>query len=160
MQMCNCTINYYDLVKILIAVITILLSYIQLRLYKRKENDKLLSQLNERYLENKDMQAVVKYLRDIDPTDEEPSAYQVELLLRFFEELYVYMRHDGLEPDDVITFFNFYFDRLYHTERGQKLLAKINHEDGNLDYLNGYKDKIGFTNRNIQQYEKQKHTND
>lgn len=143
--MCNLTPeNYFDIGKLLLAVITVVLSYIELQHYKRKESNKLLSQLNKRYLMNDDMQAVVKYLRDIDPTDEEPSAYQVELFLRFFEELNVYLRHGNLKPDDVITFFNFYLDRLYHTERGQKLLEKINHEDEKLDYLNGYKGKIGF----------------
>ena len=145
MQTCNLTPeNYFDIGKLLLAVITVVLSYIELQHYKRKESNKLLSQLNKRYLMNDDMQAVVKYLRDIDPTNEEPSAYQVELFLRFFEELNVYLRHGNLKPNDVITFFNFYFDRLYHTERGKKLLDKINHEDEKLDYLNGYKDKIGF----------------
>ena len=145
MQTCNLTPeNYFDIGKLLLAVITVVLSYIELQHYKRKESNKLLSQLNKRYLTNNDMQAVVKYLRDIDPTNEEPSAYQVELFLRFFEELNVYLRHGNLKPNDVITFFNFYFDRLYHTERGKKLLDKINHEDEKLDYLNGYKDKIGF----------------
>lgn len=136
-----------DIINLLILIVALgafILSIRELWSYKQKENNKLLSQLNNRYLENKDMQAVVKYLRDIDPTNEEPSAYQVELFLRFFEELNVYLRHGNLKPDDVITFFNFYFDRLYHTERGKNLLKKINHEDEKLDYLNGYKDKIGF----------------
>ena len=144
MQICDCTLNYYDLGKLLVAVIAIVLSYVQLQLYKRKENDKLLSQLNDRYIGNTDMQAVVKYLRDIDPEGDEPSAYQVELFLRFFEELYVYLRHDGLNPEDAKEFFNYYLDRLYHTERGQKLLDKIGHQDEELDYLNGYRNKIGF----------------
>ena len=138
------TTDIINLLILIVALAAFILSIRELWSYKQKENNKLLSQLNNRYLENKDMQAVVKYLRDIDPTNEEPSAYQVELFLRFFEELNVYLRHGNLKPDDVITFFNFYFDRLYHTERGKNLLKKINHEDEKLDYLNGYKDKIGF----------------
>ena len=136
--------NYFDIGKIVLALVTVVLSYIELQHYKRKESNKLLSQLNSRYLTNNDMQTVVRYLREIDPTNEEPSAYQVELFLRFFEELNVYLRHGNLKPDDVKTFFNFYLDRLYHTERGQKLLDNIEHQDKTLDYLNGYKDKIGF----------------
>ena len=138
------TTEIINLLILIVALSAFILSIIELRSYKQKESNKLLSQLNKRYLTNNDMQAVVKYLRDIDPTDEEPSAYQVELFLRFFEELNVYLRHGNLKPNDVITFFNYYFDRLYHTERGKNLLKKINHEDEKLDYLNGYKDIIGF----------------
>ena len=145
MQICNLTSdNYYEIGKLLLAVIAVLLSYRELQLHKRKERNGLMSQLNERYLNNHDIQSVIKYLREIDPTDEEPSAYQVELFLRFFEELDVHLRHGNLNPDDVKTFFNFYFDKLYHTERGKGLLSKINHEDESLVYLNGYKEKVEF----------------
>lgn len=56
--------------------------------------------------------------------DDELSAYQVELFLRFFEELDVHLRHGNLNPDDVKTFFKFYFDRLYHMEHGLKLFEE------------------------------------
>ena len=133
-----------DLLILIVAFSAFILSLIELHSYKQKETNKLLSQLNQRYLTSDDMQIVVRYLRENTPDDKEPSAYQVELFLRFFEELNVYLRHGNLAPDDVKTFFNFYFDRLYHSERGKYLLDKIKHEDKNLDYLNGYKDTIGF----------------
>lgn len=133
-----------DLLILIVALAAFVLSLYELHSYKQKETNKLLSQLNQRYLANNDLQTVVKYLREINPDATEPSEYQVELFLRFFEELNVYLRHGNLAPDDVKTFFNFYFDRLYHSERGKYLLDKIKHEDKNLDYLNGYKDTIGF----------------
>jgi hypothetical protein len=133
-----------DLLILLVALAAFILSLFELHSYKQKETNKLLSQLNKRYLESDDLQTVVKYLRETNPDDTEPSEYQVELFLRFFEELNVYLRHGNLNPDDVKTFFNFYFDRLYHSERGKELLGKINNEDKSLDYLNGYKDKIRF----------------
>lgn len=138
------TKDIIDLLILIVALAAFILSLFELHSYKLKETNKLLSQLNKRYLESNDLQTVVKYLREIDPDDTEPSAYQVELFLRFFEELNVYLRHGNLKPDDVKTFFNFYFDRLYHSERGQKLLKKIYHEDRTLKYLDGYKEKIGF----------------
>lgn len=133
-----------DFCILLVAVIAALISYREYQSHKTKEYSELLSQLNERYLGNDSMQAVVRYLRVVDPEGDEPSAYQVELFLRFFEELYVYMRHDGLKPDDVRKFFNYYLERLYFSERGKKLLEKIKHEDEKLEYLNGYKKIIGF----------------
>lgn len=138
------TTDIIDLLILIVAFSAFVLSLIELRSYKQKESNKLLSQLNKRYLNSKDMQMVVKYLREIDPDDTEPSAYQVELFLRFFEELNVYLRHDNLKTDDVETFFNFYLDRLYHSERGRKLLEKIDHQDKDLEYLNDYKNKIEF----------------
>lgn len=136
--------NIIDLLFLIVALAAFILSLYELHSYKQKETNKLLSQLNQRYLANNDLQTVVKYLRVIDPDVTEPSAYQVELFLRFFEELNVYLRHGNLDPDDVKVFFNFYFDRLYHSERGQSLLKKIYYEDRTLKYLDGYKEKIGF----------------
>ena len=141
------TTDIINLLLLIVALAAFILSIKELRSYKQKENNKLLSQLNERYLKNTDMQAVVKYLRDFEPEGDEPSAYQVELFLRFFEELYVYLRYDGLNTEDVIEFFNYYFDKLYHSERGKKLIEKIHHHDEGLIYLNGYKAIIKFNDK-------------
>lgn len=136
--------NIIDLLILIVALSAFILSIVELRNYKQKESNNLMSQLNERYLTNNDMQTVVRYLREIEPDNKAPSAYQVEVFLRFFEELNVYLRHDNLNPKDVEKFFNFYLDRLYHSERGKILLDKIEHQDKTLDYLNGYKDAIEF----------------
>ena len=80
----------------LMAIVAAIFSWIELQSHKEKENNKLLSQLNRRYIGNEDIQAVVKYLRDFEADDAKPTSYQVELFLRFFEELGVYMRKDNL----------------------------------------------------------------
>ena len=85
-----------DLLILIVALAAFVLSLYELHSYKQKETNKLLSQLNQRYLANNDLQTVVKYLREINPDDTEPSEYQVELFLRFFEELNVYLRHGNL----------------------------------------------------------------
>ena len=129
-----------DLIDLLILIVTglaFILSIIELRSYKQKENNKLLSQLNQRYLANDNMQAVVKYLREIKPTIEKPSPYQIELFLRFFEELGVYLRHNDQLLLDFYIFFNYYFKQLYESEKGKELLNDINHEDEKLEYLRG-----------------------
>ena len=112
--------------------------------HKTQKNDKLLSQLNRRYIGNNDIQTVVKYLRKIDASDEVPNAYQTELFLRFFEELGVYLRNDSLPVEDVKNFFNFYLKQMYATERGKSLLKHINNEELRWNYLNDYKKKVGF----------------
>ena len=86
----------------------------------------------------------MRYLRKFDAADEKPTSYQVELFLRFFEELDVYMRKDNLPKADVINFFNYYFERLYTTERGEELRKQIKNEDERLPYLKAYKEKLGL----------------
>ena len=127
------------------AIVAGVVSYYEYNSHKQKENNKLLSQLNRRYLNDKDIQAVVRYLREIDPSDDEPKTYQTELFLRFFEELGVYMRDDNLPKEDVVNFFGFYLEQLYKTERGKRLLEPLNGEEKHWPYLNDYKDKAGFT---------------
>lgn len=131
------------------AIVAAVVSYFGYVSHKKKERNKLLSQLNQRYINNADMQAVVKYLRKIDPENEEPSTYQTELFLRFFEELGVYLRNDNRLQKDVKNFFEYYFERLYSTERGKKLLARINNEENRWAFLNEYKKRVGFNNDDV-----------
>lgn len=130
----------------IMAIIAGFVSWFEYRSHKQKENNKLLSQLNKRYINNKDIQIVVKYLRKIDPDDTKPTPYQTELFLRFFEELGVYLRYNNLQIDDVINFFGYYLERLYETDRGKELLAQLNNEENNWNYLNEYKTRVGFHN--------------
>lgn len=139
--------SIFDLGILLVAVLAFALSIIELRSYKQKENNKLLSQLNTRYLNNQDLQAVVRYLREIDPSKEKPSPYQTELFLRFFEELGVYLRHNDQLLLDFYIFFNHYFIRLYESQRGKGLLQEINNEDEQLVYLDGYKRNMAKADR-------------
>ncbi len=83
----------------------------------------------------------------IDPDDVKPRPYQTELFLRFFEELGVYLRNDNLPKDDVINFFGFYLEQIYKTERGKQLLAEIDNEEREWNYLKDYKEKVGFPYR-------------
>ena len=133
---------------LIIAVVAMVISIIQLRSHNNKENNKLLSQLNKRYVEDKNVQKVVRYLRENEPSDEEPDAYQVELFLRFFEELGIYLKTKSIRKEDVEEFFGFYFERYEDAdnERGKILKAKINHEDADADlpYLGVYRKEMNI----------------
>lgn len=128
----------------LMAIIASIVSWFEYKSYKQKENNKLLSQLNKRYINNNDIQTVVRYLREIDPDDKVPQPNQTELFLRFFEELGVYLRNNNKLKDDVDNFFGFYLKRMYNTDRGKDLLAAINNEELKWDYLNEYKKIVEF----------------
>lgn len=134
-----------DCVLAIMAIIAGLVSWFEYRSHKQKENNKLLSQLNKRYIENQDIQTVVKYLRKIDADKETtPSPYQTELFLRFFEELGVYLRNNSLPQDDVVNFFGYYLERMYETNEGKDLLEKIENEEKTWKYLKEYKARVNF----------------
>ena len=129
------------------AIVAGIISWKEYKSRKQKENNKLLSQLNRRYINNEDIQTVIRFLWVIDPDDVKPRPYQTELFLRFFEELGVYLRNDNLPKDDVINFFGFYLEQIYKTERGKQLLAEIDNEEREWNYLKDYKEKVGFPYR-------------
>lgn len=114
--------------------------------HSTKEDNKLFSQLNRRYEKNHNIQKVVRYLRDIDASDKEPSLYQLELFLRFFEELGLYMENDSIDTNRVKGFFGYYLRQLYKTDRGRALLLKLGlKEERKLKLLQEVKLKLGIT---------------
>lgn len=128
-----------------VAVIAIVISIIQLRSHNNKENNKLLSRLNKRNIGNKDVQVVVKYLRKKDPSNDKPDAYQVELFLRFFEELGLYLNTKSIKKKDVKEFFDYYFEQPDKGSKGSILKDKIEHEDKDWPYLNMYRKIMGYS---------------
>ena len=89
---------------------------------------------------------VVKYLRKKDPSNDKPNAYQVELFLRFFEELGLYLNTKSIKKKDVKEFFGFYFNQYETTERGKLLKVKIDNEntDNDLPYLRIYRKEMNI----------------
>ena len=136
--------NITDCVLAIMAIIAGVVSWFEYRSHKQKENNKLLSQLNKRYINNTGIQIVVKYLCKIDADDIKPKPYQTELFLRFFEELGVYLRNNNLPKEDVVNFFGYYLERMYESDRGKELLAQIENEERSLKYLNEYKARVNF----------------
>lgn len=114
--MCN-NLNLSDFIAagtaIATIVVTIIVSWYEYHLHKDRERSKVFSKLNKRYLENKDVQAVVKYLSQTGPVQEAPDDYQIELFLRFFEELCVYLKSKSFEPQPVEQLFGYYISMRY-----------------------------------------------
>ncbi len=132
-----------------VTTVTVVISIIEIHVHKRKEDRKLFSQINERYINNKDVQTVVKYLREIDPDDTIPSSYQIELFLRFFEEIGLYLKTNSIKAKDVYCFFDHYFDQFENTPKGKELAVKIKQNHKSWKYLNVYRDKMKRYKRKI-----------
>lgn len=125
-----------------VAVVALWQAWKAYSAHNTTEYHKLFSQLNKRYERNGDMQAVVKFLRDKDPSDEQPSMYKLEVFLRFFEELGLYMKTDSMKAKDVDKFFGFYLRQLYTSSRGKALLEQLGEEEKDLDLLQLVKSEL------------------
>ena len=129
---------------LLVACVAFGLAYKEYHSQKQTDYHKLFSQLNRRYEKNESMQAVVKYLRDKEPEGEQISLYQLEVFLRFFEELGLYMETNSLETDDVDKFFGYYLRQLYTTAKGKELLQRLGAEEKDLTLLQVIKKKLNI----------------
>lgn len=131
-----------SLVMALIAFIALIIAYGEYKVHKKINEHQLFSQLNIRYQGNEDIQCVIKYLRAIEPSDIKPTVYQLEIFLRFFEELGMYMETDSIDAKTVNNFFGHYLKELYTSERGIELLSQLKDELKELGYLNTLRQKI------------------
>lgn len=134
----------FEFVTVIIAILTIWQAWKAYYSHKLTEYHKLFSQLNERYENNGDMQDVVKYLREKEPSNKQPSLYQLEVFLRFFEELGLYMKTDSIKADDVNRFFGFYLRQLYTSPRGKTLIKQLGEEENDLELLQLVKTKLNI----------------
>ena len=147
-------INSAEVIKILIAFLALVISGItvyvtwkQFCLYRERERSKVFSQLNERYLANKDVQLVVKYLSKTGPTTEVPTDYQTELFLRFFEEVGVYLQSRSIKPKPVEQLFGYYLKEIFTSAKGKELLKACKYKDSDWEYLVDFKNSMSKVNK-------------
>lgn len=142
----TCCINYADYITAATAVFAVIFSWCQYSLYKKRERSKIFSLLNERYLANKDVQLVVKYLSKTGPTTEVPTDYQTELFLRFFEEVGVYLQSRSIKPKPVEQLFGYYLKEIFTSDKGKDLLKACDYKDSEWNYLVDFKNIMSKVN--------------
>ncbi len=142
----TCCIIYADYITAATAVAAVILSFYQYNLYKKRERSKVFSQLNERYLANKDVQLVIKYLSKTGPTTEVPTDYQTELFLRFFEEVGVYLKSGSIKPKPVEQLFGYYLKEIFTSDKGKDLLKACDYKDSEWNYLVDFKNIMSKVN--------------
>ena len=133
-----------EFVTVIVALFTLWNAWKKYSAHNITEYHKLFSQLNKRYESSEDMQDVVRYLRNKEPSDKRPSLYQLEVFLRFFEELGLYMRTESVEAEDVDRFFGFYLRQLYSSSRGKQLLIQLDDEEKELELLQFVKAQLNI----------------
>ena len=130
---CSCSIKLFypklelgSCAEILTAIIALFASIITYNEYMSTKDTKqaqVLSEYNKRYSEDPNIVKVVKYLNYIhengtinNPHREKPSNYEVEMFMRFFEELELQIQKKRLSEKDVCNLFTYYAHFLSLTE--------------------------------------------
>lgn len=107
--------NLAEILTALIAFIASIITYHEYKSAKDTKQAQVLSEYNKRYSEDPNIVKVVKYLNYIhedgtinNPHREKPSNYEVEMFMRFFEELELQIEKGRLSERDVCNLFTYY----------------------------------------------------
>ena len=113
--------NYADLLTAIIAIFALIITLSEYLSAKDAKQAQVFSEYNKRYSEDANIIKVVKYLNFHDkggkinnPVPVKPSNYEVEMFMRFFEELELQIQYNRLCEKDVIDLFIYYADLLYN----------------------------------------------
>ncbi len=107
--------NYSEFSTALIALFAFIITLLEYLSLKDAKQAQVLSEYNKRYSEDPNIIKVAKYLNSIDeggdinnPIRSVPSNYEVEMFMRFFEEMELQIRNGRLDEEDVNNLFVYY----------------------------------------------------
>ena len=109
-----------EVVTAIIATLSAFVAYNEYLSHNDSKQAQVLSEYNKRYSEDNNIIKVVKYLNYIDeggiinnPCREKPSNYEVEMFMRFYEELELQIKYKRIDLNDVCNLFCYYANMIY-----------------------------------------------
>lgn len=129
--------DFNEFITTIIAIFAFIITYYEYHMAKDAKQAQVFSEYNKRYSEDSNIVKVVKYLNYFDndgevnnPVPEKPSNYEVEMFMRFFEELDLQIVKNRLNKKDVYDLFLYYANKLkegnYYSEFGVTDIEGIN----------------------------------
>ena len=107
--------SFAEVTTAIVAILAFIISISEYYIGKDSKQAQVLSEYNKRYSEDPNIVKVVKYLNYIhengtinNPHREVPSNYEVEMFMRFFEELELQIEKGRLSRKDVCNLFTYY----------------------------------------------------
>lgn len=121
----------------LIALGALIFSYIQIKSYKKQGRIELLTDYNKRFSENDDLKVVGKYLEKECGLKHhyevpEPDDHQVEMFMRFFEEIELLISERAMDEDIVYYMFSYY---ALEFEKRRNKWKRVDYESGDWKYF-------------------------
>ena len=141
-----CVIEWGGLAEIItciIAFLAFILSYKEYRGHKKRERINILTQLSVRYTTDSNICSVVKYLEQMeDKLDDSniPDIHQIEMFMRFFEEVDCLIRAGALKENIVYYMFGHYV--LLFAENIDKLPKELGYNKGFWVLFRNFVDKM------------------
>lgn len=137
-----CLGNYSELLMAIVALFAFVISYLEYNSIKISKKIQVFSEYNKRYSEDPNIVKVVKYLNYIDndgtinnPHRIKPSNYEVEMFMRFFEELYIQIKNDCLVEETVLNLFCYYAYKIHINEDLRNMLGVKDYDDNWDDFV-------------------------
>ena len=124
-----------------LASVTLYALIIELKRFKDSRRTKVFSELNNHYINDyKNIQPVIEYIRNNSDDSINVSGQQVELFLRFFEELDVYLKEGVLDDETTHDMFAYYCLALF--ENKPELLKDIEYKKEEWPLLEDFKKRM------------------
>lgn len=133
------SLEFGAIITALAAIIVAVFEYHQL---KEKRKSELYSEFNRRYLsDEKNIQPVIRYISHLYKDAPKPKGYQIELFLRFFEELDVYLKKKVLDEETTCHLFAYYCMEIFKPE-WSFLLEEIDYHNDEWPLLNDFIERM------------------
>lgn len=122
-------IDFIGVLGFLVAIISSAISYRQFKLHRKQMKAELLSKYSARYCIDPDIKSVVKFLEQqeglvLHKQADKPDDHEVEMFMRFFEELELLIRAKSID-ENVASYMFFYYLQTF---------SKIKDNWKNIDY--------------------------
>ena len=122
--------NYSEFATAVIAICAFIITCLEYFSHKDSNKAKVFSEYNQRYSTDPNIVNVVKYLNSYNPAEAQnqpqhalPSNYEVEMFMRFIEELDLQIEYNRLKEEDVFDLFIYYAKVIGGDERLRNLLG-------------------------------------
>ena len=128
--------SYAEVVTAIVALVAFIITIFEYNMSKDAKQAQVLSEYNKRYSEDPNIVKVAKYLNYIDedgvinnPIPEKPSNYEVEMFMRYFEELELQIRYHRIEEKAVYKLFVYYANKLNDSKELRDFLGVTDYDE-------------------------------
>lgn len=105
-----------------------------------EKRNRVFARMNKVFVKDENIQAVIRFMNNGER--KEPSINELELFLRFFEELDVYVKAGDIDKKVVYLLFYYYCNQLIHAPEYQYLREKMDFNLENWKYLKDIDDRM------------------
>ena len=142
-----------EIITCIVAIIAFLFSIIEYRSHKKRERINILTQFSVRYTSDPNICSVVKYLEQLEDETNNPNIpdiHQIEMYMRFFEEMSCLIKAKSLKENIVYYMFGHYV--LIFADNIDKLPKELEYDKGYWILFRNFVKKMRKAKKNLYPY--------